>query len=170
MFAVLIVAGALAASGAAGEGKGGVAATTYEGTAGVAATTYDLTHPAPPLRVAELDADGLLAGHESSPVRGDRLALSPDLFAADAMIWDELASRSLTYRGMNGVALEIAFPDTPFLGIWQKPGANFLCIEPWAGHADPAGFTGEFREKPGIMVLEPGGERSFRMDVTVVQG
>ena len=56
MFAVLIVAGALAAGGAAGEGKAGVAATTYEGKGSVAATTYDLTHPAPPLRVAELDA------------------------------------------------------------------------------------------------------------------
>lgn len=123
-----------------------------------------------PHDIRRLDADGLLAGHERSTVRGDRLALSPDLFDADAMIWDELASRRLTYRGMNGVALEIAFLDTPYLGIWQKPGANFICIEPWAGHADPAGFTGEFADKPGVMMLEPGGERSFRMDVTVIPG
>jgi len=53
------------------------------------------------------------------------------------------------------------------LGVWQKPGANYICIEPWAGIADPAGFAGDFRDKPGVMELAAGSSRSFRMDVTV---
>jgi len=61
--------------------------------------------------------------------------------------------------------LEIDFPDTPMLGIWQKPGARYLCIEPWAGIADPVGFDGDFTEKPGLMILEVGAERSFRMNI-----
>ena len=120
--------------------------------------------------IRRLNEEGLLTSTEASPLTGWRLPLSPSLFEADALIWDVLASRRLTYRGMNGVALDIAFPDTPYLGIWQKPGANFICIEPWAGHADPAGFTGEFRDKPGIITLPPGAQRSFRMDVTVRHG
>lgn len=123
-----------------------------------------------PQDIRRIHADGLVAGHEATPVRGDRFSLAPDLFEDDALIWDELASRRLSYRGMNGAALDIAFPDTPMLGIWQKPGANFICIEPWAGIADPAGFAGDFRDKPGIMLLEPGASRSFGMDVTVRQG
>ena len=123
-----------------------------------------------PLDIWRIDADGLVARDETSPVRGDRFSLSPDLFDDDALIWDELASRRLFYRGMNGVALDIAFPDTPMLGIWQKPGANYICIEPWAGIADPAGYAGTFRDKPGVMEIAPGAACAFRMDVTVVHG
>ena len=120
--------------------------------------------------IRRIDADGLVAHREASPVRGDRLALSPALFEGDALIWDQLASRRLSYEGKDGAALDIAFPDTPMLGIWQKPGANFICIEPWAGIADSAGYSGDFRDKPGVMELAPGGSRAFRMDVTVVRG
>ena len=120
--------------------------------------------------IRRLDADGLVAFSESSPVSDRRLPLRHEDYAADALIWDELASRACTYRGENGVALEIAFPDTPYLGVWQKPGANFICIEPWAGIADDAGFAGDFRDKRGVMSLIPGEERSFRVDVTVLGG
>ena len=54
------------------------------------------------------------------------------------------------------------------LGLWQKPGAAFLCIEPWQGHSDPVGFAGGLRDKPGIVQLAAGASRSFRMDVTVL--
>ena len=64
--------------------------------------------------------------------------------------------------------LKIDFPDTPWLGLWQKPGAHYLCVEPWAGMADPVGFTGDVWDKQGVMTLLPGDSRSFRMDVTLV--
>lgn len=120
-----------------------------------------------PQDIRRLDADGLLAATEATPVDGRHLALRPELFEADALIWDTLDSRKLRYGAPGGASLEIAFPDTPMLGVWQKPGARYICVEPWAGIADPAGFDGEFREKPGMMQLAPGESRSFRMDVTV---
>jgi galactose mutarotase-like enzyme len=82
-------------------------------------------------------------------------------------VWTDLNSRALTYGVPDGPHLDIAFPDTPHLGIWTKPGAPFLCIEPWAGHADPEGFTGDFRDKPGVTEIAPGDARTYRMDVTV---
>lgn len=118
-----------------------------------------------PLR--RLDADGLLDGSAPSPVQGKRLPLTPELFAEDALIWDDLASRAVTYRGENGAALRVEFPDTPYLGVWQKPGAAFVCIEPWQGLADPVGFAGDFRDKPGVLLLPAGEVRSFRVDVSV---
>lgn len=105
-----------------------------------------------------------------TPVEGRVLAPDAAQFEADAMIWDSLNSRSLTYGAPGGSSLAIAFPDTPMLGVWQKPGAHYLCIEPWAGIADPQGFSGDFNDKPGIVQLAPGGRRSFRMDVTVQPG
>ena len=119
------------------------------------------------LRVLDA-ASGLVAPESrATPVKGRELALSPDLFAADALIWDDLASRALSYGADGGSWLDIAFPDMPMLGLWQKPGANYLCIEPWQGHADAVGFAGDFRERPGVVVLPPGESRAFRMDVTV---
>jgi galactose mutarotase-like enzyme len=120
-----------------------------------------------PEAVRRIDGDGLVARSEPTPVAGRQLALREGLFEDDALIWDRLASRSLVYGAPGGASLEIAFPDTPMLGVWQKPGARYICIEPWAGIADPAGFAGDLRDKPGVMELAAGESRSFRMDVTV---
>lgn len=114
------------------------------------------------------DEPGLIALESvASPVEGDVLAPTHAMFAGDALIWDELESRSLLWGVPGTRRLKIDFPDTPWLGLWQKPGAHYLCVEPWAGMADPVGFDGDVWHKPGIMRLAPGDERRFRMDVTV---
>lgn len=124
-----------------------------------------------PVRAVSRVADGLIdPAPQPSPVDGNRLALRHELFAHDALIWDRLESRSVTYGAPGAPMLRIDFPDTPWLGIWQKPGARYICIEPWAGMADPEGFAGDIADKPGITWLEPGASRSFRMDVTLVGG
>lgn len=127
---------------------------------------FDRDEPQDVRRVAR-DTGLLLAEGETTPVRGHELALSEDLFRADALIWDDVSSRSLSYGAEGGAWLDVAFPDTPALGLWQVPGARYICIEPWQGHADPEGFAGDFREKPGVVLLEPGATRSFRMDVSL---
>ena len=55
----------------------------------------------------------------------------------------------------------------PHLGIWTKPGAPFLCVEPWQGYAAPEGFAGELATKPGIVRLEPGASASYAMTIEV---
>jgi galactose mutarotase-like enzyme len=127
---------------------------------------FDRDEPAPVRRVSTMTGQ-LLPEKQATPVVGRELALSPGLFEADAVIWDEMASRSLSYGAEGGAWLDINYPDTPYLGLWQVPGAHYLCIEPWAGHADPQRFAGDFTQKPGIETLEPGQSRSFRMDVSV---
>src|SRR3546814_16515284 len=97
-----------------------------------------------------------------SPVEGHVLAPTPATFRGDALIWDRLESRSLFWGVPGGRGLRIDFPDTPWLGLWQKPGAHYLCVEPWAGMADLVGFAGDVWEKQGIMRLAPGGDRAFR--------
>lgn len=131
---------------------------------------FDKREPGP---IRRLDADGLIRAYEETNVGEDgALTLRPILFEADAMIWDQPASRALTYEGeasegLRPAAIAMAYPDCPMLGIWQKQGADFICIEPWAGIADPAGFDGDFRSKPGVMELAPGEDRSFALAITI---
>ncbi|MGK2908320.1 MAG: aldose 1-epimerase family protein [Sphingobium sp.] len=129
---------------------------------------FEKPEPAPIRKVGNEPA---LIALESvpSPVVGNVLAPTYDMFAGDALIWDRLESRSLTWGAPGIPYLKIDFPDTPWLGLWQKPGAHYLCVEPWAGMADPVGFTGDVWEKPGVIRLAPGEEQAFRMDVTLVE-
>ena len=121
-----------------------------------------------PASLARVTPYGTIAADPvSTPVTGDTIALHDALFEDDALVWRNLNSRRLTYGAPGFPSLDISFPDTSMLGIWTKPKAAFICIEPWAGMADPMGYTGEFADKPGIMTLPPGNERRFRMDVSL---
>ncbi|WP_327196197.1 hypothetical protein [Sphingomonas sp. SRS2] len=95
------------------------------------------------------------------------MRLDDALFTEDALIFDNLASRSLVYEGPGGARATIDFQDMPHLGLWMKPGAGYLCIEPWQGFSDPAGFDGTLDEKPGMVAVAPGESRSFSMAVTI---
>ena len=128
---------------------------------------FEHDEPAPIRRVE----GGLLRPEpEPSPVDGRILPLAEQLFANDAVILDHPASAFLRYEAPGtGLALEVAWHGMTALGIWSKPGAAFLCIEPWHGLASPAGFDGAFADKPHLMHLKPGADVrlgwSVRLDV-----
>ena len=48
--------------------------------------------------------------------------------------------------------------------------AEFICIEPWRGVADPQGFDGEFTDKPGVFIVPPGGSEALTMQVEWLAG
>jgi galactose mutarotase-like enzyme len=113
-------------------------------------------------------ADGTIADvRRPSPLDGRELALRDELFTDDALVWDHIRSDSVTYGAASGPQLQIAFPDTPMLGIWTKPGAAYVCVEPWHGIADPEGYTGEYRDKPGVFEVPAGGDKRIGMSVTL---
>lgn len=121
---------------------------------------------AEPAMLKALD-DGLIAGARPTPVVGNTLVLTDALFEQDALVWDPVQSRRLRYGADTGPRLDIEFPDTPRLGIWTRPGAQFVCIEPWHGIADPVGYEGDFRDKPGVFEIAPGEHWACEMRVTL---
>lgn len=80
-----------------------------------------------------------------------------DMFDKDALVFDggQIEWAAITMPdGSPYVALSCkGFPN---FGIWSKPGAPFVCLEPWCGRCDNRGFTGEISEKEGINRLESG--------------
>ncbi|WP_419730596.1 aldose 1-epimerase family protein [Lichenicola sp.] len=123
--------------------------------------------PAPIRRVV----GGLLReAPEPSPIDGRELKLADALFVDDAVILDRPVSHAVTYEaGADGPALRIAWHGMTQLGIWSKPGAGFLCIEPWHGLASPVGFEGEFQDKPFLMHIPPGGEDRLGWSVQLLR-
>ena len=129
--------------------------------------TFDQPEPAP---VRRLDGGLLRPAAEQSPIVGDTLSLSPSLFAADALVLDQVASGSVRYAGPGTEAIEVSWDGFRELGIWTRMTteggcADFLCIEPWHGTASPMDFAGEFLDKPGLMLIPPGDRRVLTMRI-----
>jgi galactose mutarotase-like enzyme len=115
--------------------------------------------------VRRLDGGLLKSEPEPTPIIGQNLALDPALFATDAVILPKPASRSVRYTAPGAPAIEVAWEGFEQLGIWSRDGADFLCIEPWHGTASPIDFDGEFRDKPGLMLIPPGERRALSMRI-----
>jgi galactose mutarotase-like enzyme len=121
-----------------------------------------------PAPVRRLDADGLLTpARHPTPISQRRLDLADALFKDDVIIFDEIRSRSVTYGAGIGPRIQVSFPDTPYLGVWTKPQANFICIEPWHGVADPEGFSGDLRAKPGVFTVGAGDALPIKIAITL---
>jgi galactose mutarotase-like enzyme len=121
--------------------------------------------------IRRLDADGLLTSERHpTPVSNRRLALDDSLFRDDVIIFDEIHGRSVTYGADQGPRIRVTYPDATFLGVWTKPGADLICIEPWQGIADETGFRGEFKHKLGVFSVAPGGARVLKMEISLLDG
>jgi galactose mutarotase-like enzyme len=122
-----------------------------------------------PAPVRRLNADGLVESErQPTPISHQRLVLNDALFQNDALIFDEIRSRSVTYGADEGPRIQVSYPDAPFLGVWTKPGAKFICIEPWHGIADPQGFCADFRTKPGVFMIAAGAKWSTTMRISLL--
>lgn len=130
------------------------------------AILFDAPEPAP---IRRLDPNGLIDFVPlPSPVDGRRLPLCDELFAYDALIFDRPASRRLVYGAEGATQVAVEYPGMPALGLWSKPGAGFVCIEPWQGHADPAEASGDLADKPGTVSLAGGETRDFAMTIRIL--
>jgi galactose mutarotase-like enzyme len=96
------------------------------------------------------------------------LPLTKELFYTDAIVFKQLQSTSvnlLSNRSPHG--LQFDFTGFPYLGIWAAKNADFVCIEPWCGIADPVTSNQQLTDKEGINSLSANDEfeRSWRVKV-----
>ncbi|KAF2517567.1 aldose 1-epimerase family protein [Flavobacterium salilacus subsp. salilacus] len=100
-------------------------------------------------------------------LQNGKLGLNYDLFENDALVFKKIASQYIDIAKNDIPFLRVSFPDFPHLGLWTKPNAPFLCIEPWQGYADSTIGSGNLFDKEGILVLEARGEvkRGFSIEI-----
>jgi galactose mutarotase-like enzyme len=110
------------------------------------------------LEAQMLSAGGFFTG-ETRPVAtpGNKLYLTRHLFDADALVFKQLTSRMVSIKSnRHDQSLSIEFPHFNYLGLWAKPGADFVCIEPWLGCADTEGHQTNIDKKEAIQALRTG--------------
>ena len=97
----------------------------------------------------------------------DRIPLSSELFINDALVFNNLDSKTLAIlNNKNSRKVTMDFQGFPWFGIWSKSNnAPFVCLEPWFGHADFNDFNGEFKDKDGVIALDK--NKSFTASYTI---
>lgn len=90
------------------------------------------------------------------------IKIKPDSFINDAIMFKNCKSKKITLyevkENENKKIVEFDFGNFPVLALWSIPGAPYICIEPWYNFADKVKETGYFKDKEGIIILEPNKE------------
>lgn len=103
-----------------------------------------------------LNLDNGLVTNQTKPAFDTKnsIQLRPSVFNDDALIFKDLKSRKVSLVSKTyGEILNVSFKDFKYLGIWAKPNAPYVCIEPWLGIADHENTTQELTKKEGIIKL-----------------
>ncbi len=96
-----------------------------------------------------------------------KITITNNLFNDDALILSGYSSKHITL-GSNNHNRTVKFNfDSPLLGIWAKPGAPYVCIEPWWGVNDNYDKKSDLSEKRAIMTLKSGESASFSWSVEI---
>jgi galactose mutarotase-like enzyme len=99
--------------------------------------------------------------------KNNAIALKYATFEKDALVFKQLKSNEVILKNKDKAILKVNFDHFPYLGIWTKQNAPFICIEPWCGLADSSNHNGNFEEKEGINYLSAGEDflRAIRIEI-----
>ncbi len=105
-----------------------------------------------------LSSNGLLSDQTKPILKNTNiLPLRNDLFNNDALIFKDLKSKKVSLKSRkSNTVLTVSYHDFSYLGLWAKPNAPFVCIEPWLGITDHENTDGDFLKKEGLISLPKG--------------
>ena len=100
-----------------------------------------------------------------------RFFVRQELFDRDAIVVKDFKSAYVTLKSLNhDKSIRFHMENFNHLGLWtSKHVGGLLAIEPWVGHSDYVGFTGEFKEKEGVVALDVNDAFACKFSVEVNQ-
>ncbi len=82
------------------------------------------------------------------------ILITENIFDEDALILHNIKSKYITLMHKNGKnTVKFDMGSSPYLGIWAKPNAPYVCIEPWFGVNDSFEKKSDISEKDAIIKL-----------------
>ena len=101
--------------------------------------------------------DGLIGTEYAKNILENKkiVPLNASSFSNDAIIMKGLKSNKVSLKNNGKTILKMDYTGFPYLAVWTKPRAPFICIEPWMTTADNVNGSGVFRQKTDILLLPP---------------
>lgn len=96
------------------------------------------------------------------------LRLNYDYFKNDAIVIPRIKSKSVMLLNHKNKGIKFEFGDFISLGIWTKPNAPFICLEPWIGYADRHDSDHEFIKKDNIIILPSLAVHTVKYKITII--
>ena len=116
-----------------------------------------------------LTSDGLLTPGVDYLRNTQQLPLTETLFDDDALIFKNIQSNAISLHHRDKPVVTVNTGGAPHLGIWAKPAARFVCIEPWFGYSDDADGGGALIDKPQMTSLPEGKAFTYEWDILLHQ-
>lgn len=84
----------------------------------------------------------------------NEIVITDSIFNEDALILHGIKSENITLKHKNGKnTVKFNMGGSPYLGIWAKPAAPYVCIEPWFGVNDSFEKKDDISQKDAINKL-----------------
>lgn len=113
-----------------------------------------------------VSSDGLINGTKTYAESGDGITLTESVFENDALIIPSPKFESADVCDENGKKLvTMRFGKVPYLLFWAKPGAPYVCVEPWFGIPDDVGEPHELKDKKATIALGAGERFDFETEI-----
>jgi len=115
--------------------------------------------------------NGVALSHEEHEAlfESDTLEVTNSMFDVDALIFRGLKSNAVTLRSkLSEKSVRVEYPGFTYLGIWSKPKAPYLCIEPWYGVDDFVNSNGDLMKKEGVEIIDP--NQAFNCEYKIIIG
>ena len=118
-----------------------------------------------------IDHDSVITGNKELILSNDnKIEITKHIFDKDALIFSNVKSKYVILdEKETNKRIKFTFGTPPFLAIWAKPGAPYVCIEPWYGVNDSYDKVASFSQKRGIQKLPPDKEFEFSWSAEFIE-
>lgn len=107
------------------------------------------------LETERIDENAILIDKKFPLLNNERkITITKDIFDNDALFLSGINSSQVSLKSPHHKReILFSFGKAPFLGIWAKPAAPYVCIEPWYGINDDYSKKNDISQKRGIQKL-----------------
>ena len=119
----------------------------------------------------KINPDSILDGIHYPTLENSKIfEITADVFDKDAHVLSGMKSDTLYLKSnFRNEIVKFNFGKCPYLGLWAKPGADYVCIEPWYGINDSYDKKDDFSQKRAIEFADVNSEFKFAWTAEIIE-
>lgn len=119
----------------------------------------------------KIDEIAVLDGKHYPTLTNEKIfKITANVFDDDAHVLSGMKSDTVYLKSnFRKEVIKFNFGKAPYLGLWAKPAAEYVCIEPWYGINDSHEKKDDFSQKRAIEKLEANKEFIFPWSAEIIE-